>query len=390
MTATLIGTVVPARDRRIFAFLLGALLTETVFFVVLSPLLPIYVRDLHLGRTGAGVMTACYSIGYGLAAVPAGALVGKLGPRLVAIGGLTLVAASCATFGLAQDVVALDAARIVTGVGAASVWAGSIPWLLSLGNPRDRGRLIGLAFSAASGGACAGPALGALATVTGPRPAFLGLSVLIGLLAVTGTAVSAGREPPPTSRSPRALRTAVRAPGARRALAMVALPSLGFGVAGVLMPLRLRGLGVAEAGIAGAYLVAALLETIANPLIGRWFDRRGGSRVVRATMLASAACLIALALPLPAALLLVALVLSLPVIGTGWVTSLTQLSSAVERTGTQSGAALGLFNIDWAACQMIGAIGGAQASRLGSAVPFLVLAALYAVAVGRAGPSAPD
>ena len=56
-----------------FAYLLAALLVETLFFVVLSPLLPVYARELHLGRTGAGLMSACYAIGYGLAAVPAGA-----------------------------------------------------------------------------------------------------------------------------------------------------------------------------------------------------------------------------------------------------------------------------------------------------------------------------
>ena len=58
---------------------------------------------------------------------------------------------------------------------------------------------------------------------------------------------------------------------------MVVLPTLAFGASGVLLPLRLRGLGVAEVGIATAYLLAAILEVIVNPLVGRWFDRSGGA-----------------------------------------------------------------------------------------------------------------
>jgi predicted MFS family arabinose efflux permease len=300
---------------------------------------------------------------------------------------------SCAAFALVHDTVALDVARTVTGVGAAAVWAGSIPWLVSLGGEGNRGRLIGLAFSAASAGACAGPAVGALATLIGPRDAFLGLSVLILGLVVAGTLASTGREPPRPVRSPRALRRAVCSPGARLALAMVALPSLGFGVAGVLLPLRLRGLGVAEVLIATGYLVAAALEVMANALVGRWFDRSGGARVLRLTLLGSAACVTAMALPLPAPALLVALVLSLPVIGSVWVPSLGQLAASVEAGGGQAGVALGLFNVCWAACQIVGAVGGAQLSRLGQAIPFALLVSLYALgtrATGRLSPPAAE
>lgn len=117
---------------------------------------------------------------------------------------------------------------------------------------------------------------------------------------------------------------------------MVALTSMSFGAVGVLMPLRLRGLGVAEVGIAGA----------------RARTQPAGGRL-------------------------------------GWVTSLTLLSAAVERVGRQSGVALGLFNLDWAASQMLGAIGGAQLSWLGSGVPFIALVAAYALALARSGSAAP-
>jgi hypothetical protein len=118
---------------------------------------------------------------------------------------------------------------------------------------------------------------------------------------------------------------------------------------------------------------------IVNPLVGRWFDRSGGALVLRATLGGSAACVFALALPLPASVLLGVLVGSFPVLGANWVPSLAQLSASVEREGGASGVALGLFNISWAVSQVAGAVGGAELSRLGAAVPFLLLVALFLV-----------
>jgi predicted MFS family arabinose efflux permease len=390
MTVTDAGWLVPRSEWPVFAYLLAALLVETLFFVVLSPLLPVYARELHLGRTGAGLMSASYAIGYGLAAVPAGSLVGAIGQRWVSLGGLAMIGVSCAAFALGRQVVVLDVARLVTGAGAAAVWAGSIPWVESLGRPQDRGRLIGVAFSAASAGACAGPAVGAIATLTGPRPAFLGLSALIFALFAAGVVISAGQPPVPPRRVPRAVRSALRSPGTVTALAMVVLPTLAFGVSGVLLPLRLRGLGVAEVGIATAYLLAAVLEVVVNPLVGRWFDRSGGARVLRATLRGSAVCVLALALPLPASLLLGALVVSFPVLGASWVPSLAHLSALVERQGGGSGVALGLFNISWAISQVVGAVGGAELSHLGEAVPFLVLVVLFVIGARAASTIKPD
>jgi predicted MFS family arabinose efflux permease len=376
--------LIPRAQRRVFVYLLAALFVETLFFVVLSPLLPVYARELHLSRTAAGLMSASYSIGYGLAAIPAGAAVGVAGARRVSLGGLALVGVSCAAFGAARVPGLLDLARALTGAGAACVWAGSIPWLESLAGGHDRGRVIGIAFAAASAGSCAGPAVGALATVTGPRPVFLALSVVIGLLVVWGTVVSVGNEPPLPTRSDAGARQALssmrdglRAPQAGVALAMVALPTLGIGACGVLLPLRLRGLGVAELAIAVAYLTAAVLEVGANPLVGRWFDRRGGAVVLRWALLLCAACVTVLALPLPAAALLAALVLAYLVFNCCWVPALAQLSTTLERGGAAPGVALGLFNVSWAIFQVVGSIGGAELSRVGVAVPFLLLAVLF-------------
>jgi MFS family permease len=138
-TATRSARLVARADQGAFAFLLGAVMVEMIFFIVLGPLLPHYASTLHLSKLGAGLLSAAYSIGCGVAAIPAGAIVARVGPRSVTIGGLVIVGLACAGFAVGNSAVVLDGARIVQGVGAAAVWAGAIAWLMALGDGSDRG-----------------------------------------------------------------------------------------------------------------------------------------------------------------------------------------------------------------------------------------------------------
>ena len=151
------------------------------------------------------------------------------------------------------------------GVGGAAVWAGAIAWLMAIGTEADRGRLIGLAMAAGGIGACAGPAVGALAQAVGTEPTFLGLAGAILALAAAGVAVARHGPGHDAPRSPAGIRAALRFAGTRRALLVVAMPSIGYGVAGVLVPLRLHALGASAATIAGAYVVASLFEALVQP-----------------------------------------------------------------------------------------------------------------------------
>jgi MFS family permease len=368
------------RDRPVLVVLLIALTIEMVFFIVLGPLLPTYASDLGLSTSAAGLLSASYSIGCGVAAFPAGLLVARIGARTVTVGGLALIGVACAGFALATSIVALDVARIVQGIGAAALWSGAVTWLLELSDGAGRGRLVGLAFSAAAVGAALGPAVGALAGVAGSEPVFLALSACIVGLALAG-AVLARRRPGIGSVVPAQppLRRTLSRPVVR-ALGLVALPSIAFGIAGVLVPLRLHDLGAAVVAISVAYLVAAAVEAITQPVIGRWYDARGAVVVLRATLAASGAALVVLATGLPEWPLLVALAIAWPIFSTVWVPALAELTRSIEGTGGQHGVALGLFMACWACFQALGAIGGSTVEALGTAVPFVALAAAYAVA----------
>src|SRR3954447_6474312 len=75
---------------------------DTLFFAVLTPLLPHYADMLGLGKTGAGVLSAAYPAGVLVGALPSGLVAARLGVKPTVMVGLTLVGACIIVFGLAD------------------------------------------------------------------------------------------------------------------------------------------------------------------------------------------------------------------------------------------------------------------------------------------------
>src|SRR4029079_17059542 len=128
-----------------------------MFFAALTPLLPHYVHELHLGKAGAGVLQAMYPAGALLAGIPSGMLAARVGVKLTVLVGLSLLALTTVAFGLADSVWALDLARFLQGISSAFSWTGALAWLVAAAPAGRRGRLIGSAFGAAIAGAMFGP-----------------------------------------------------------------------------------------------------------------------------------------------------------------------------------------------------------------------------------------
>jgi len=80
---------------------------------------------------------------------------------------------------------------------------------------------------------------------------------------------------------------AVRRPEVLRAMWLVTLPALAFGALNVVGSLRLDSLGAGTAAVAITFLVAAGVEALMSPLVGRVSDRRGRLLPVRAGLAAS-------------------------------------------------------------------------------------------------------
>ena len=82
-----------------------------MFYAALTPLLPHYVDELGLSKTGAGFLAGSYALGALVAGIPAGMLATRVGVKptlLVGLGGMTV---TTALFGIADSEWLLDVAR---------------------------------------------------------------------------------------------------------------------------------------------------------------------------------------------------------------------------------------------------------------------------------------
>jgi MFS family permease len=363
--------------RRLLLVVSVIVLVDTTFYAVVAPLLPHLADEFGLSKASAGVLLAAYAAGTLAGAVPSGLLAARVGAKRTVLAGLALLAISSVGFALGHSAVALDAARFVQGLGGACSWAGGLAWLVAAAPPERRGELIGAALGAAIGGSLLGPVVGAAATAIGTGPVFGAFAVIAGALAAIAAATPGGGRTAVTGAS---LRATLTAPRVSSGMWLVALPGLGFGLIDVLVPLRLDHLGAAQAGVAAAFVVAAVAEGSVSPLVGRVSDRRGRLVPIRLGLAASAVLVVVLPAPASALLTAALLVITTAALGTFWAPAMAWLSDAAEAIGAHQGVAFGLVNLAWAAGMVLGAAGGgAMAAATGDAVPYIAFAALCLV-----------
>src|SRR4029077_1997325 len=75
----------------------------TLFFAVLTPLLPHYADALGLGKHGAGVLAAAYPAGAFFGAIPSGIVAALFGVKPTVLVGMSCVAVTTALFGFADE-----------------------------------------------------------------------------------------------------------------------------------------------------------------------------------------------------------------------------------------------------------------------------------------------
>ncbi len=359
--------------RGLLAFVCLVVFVDTVFYAAITPILPELSDEYDLSKTAAGVLAAAYPAGTFLGALPGGWLAARVGTRPTVLLGLGLLVASSVVFAFADSIVVLDVARFVQGIGGAASWAGALGWLIGAAPRERRGELIGTALAAAIIGALFGPVLGAAAGALGQAPVFATVAAMGAAMMVWALRLRAA-QPEGDSR----VSTLLASLGDRRVLAgmwLTTLPGVLFGTLAVLGPLRMDELGAGATGIAAAWLIAAALEAIVNPLVGRLSDRRG--RLIPSIAGVTGGGLVMLALPWPSSAWVLGglVILAAPAIGTLWTPAMAMLSDGAEAFGVDQGFAFALVNLAWATGQTAGAAGSARlADAAGDRVPYLVLA----------------
>jgi MFS family permease len=364
--------------RRLLLLASAVVFVDTAFYAAITPLLPHYVDELDISKSAAGVLAAAYPAGTFLGALPGGWLAARAGVRPTTLLGLTIMGVSSIAFAFGTSVVVLDVARFVQGVGGAMTWAGALGWLIGEAPRERRGELIGSAMGAAIVGALFGPVLGALADALGPEPVFSCVAVVAaGLIAWTLRTPARAPSPPPRLAT---LLEAVRDRSVQLGIWLMCVPGLLFGTLNVLAPLRMDALGAGAAVIAGCFLVAAALEAVVAPVVGRISDRRGRRAPARAGLAAGAVVMALLPWPTEAWQLGALIVLAAPAIGILWSPAIATISDGAERHGIEQAIAFAFVNVAWAFGQTAGAAGSAGlAEATTDRVPYLLLAAACAV-----------
>jgi MFS family permease len=360
--------------RRLLLLASAVVFVDTAFYAAITPLLPHYVEELGITKSAAGLLSAAYPAGTFLGALPGGWLAARAGVRPTTVLGLSIMAASSVAFAFGESIVVLDAARFIQGIGGAMTWAGALGWLIGEAPSERRGELIGSAMGAAIVGALFGPVLGAVADTVGPQPVFSGVGVVaLGLIAWTLSTPARRPAPPPRMAT---LLEALRDRSVLLGVWLMTVPGLLFGTIAVLAPLRMDELGAGAAVIAGCFLVAAGLEAIVAPVVGRISDRRGRRAPALAGIAAGAVVMALMPWPTAAWQLGALIVLAAPAIGILWSPAIATLSDGAERHGIEQAIAFALVNVAWAFGQTAGSAGSARlADATSDSVPYLLLAA---------------
>ena len=377
--------------RRLLALVSAIIFVDALLFTALTPLVPLYVEEFDLSKSGAGLLVGAFGAGALFGGIPGGLASARFGPKRAVVGGLVLLSVASFTFAAADTAATLGAARFVQGISSTATWAGALAWI-STSAPRDRrGEMIGTAFGAAVFGAVIGPVFGGIAEAAGIRLSFTIVGAL--MLAFAAFAAFAGTAPGETM-SLAGLRRAVRDARFLGGLWLNMLPAMLFGLLVVLTPLTLDDAGWGTFAIAAVFFAAGLLEVVLNPLLGRYTDRAGRLLPIRVALAASLVVAALLASSPSAALVALLICAAAISFGALYTPGMALTSHRAETVGLAQGLAFGVMNTAWAAGAVVGpTTGGALADAYGNAVPYVVGAALcaltFAATYGAAGRMAP-
>jgi len=360
--------------RRLLVLVSSIVFVDAMLFGALAPLVPGYADEFGLSKSGAGLLVGAFGAGAVLGGIPGGIAAMKLGPKRAVVFGLVLLGVASFGFALAAGPWALGLARFVQGFSSTITWAGALAWLTVAAPRSRRGELIGIAFGAAVFGAIIGPMFGALADAVSIRATFGAVGVIaLALAGWSASRPSAAADP----HAPASLLLALRDRRFLGGLWLNALPALLFGVLVVLAPLTLDDAGFGALAIGLVFFGAGLAETVANPLLGRFSDRRGRLLPIRLALAASVLVAAGFAFASRPAFVVALIVLAAISFGGFYTPGMALVSDRAESVGLAQALGFGIMNTAWALGNMTGPVaGGKLADLAGDALPYLLAAGL--------------
>ncbi len=370
-----------------FGTIWTAVAVDLIGFGIVLPILPLYAKRFHTTSFQATLLVAAFSAASFVCSPLWGRVSDRFGRKPVLLVSLTGTAIGSLVTGVAGGLAVLLVGRIIDGASGASVSVAQAA-AADLATPADRHRLFGLLGAAFGVGFVAGPALGSLAALGGPRLPFF----LAAVIATVNTVV-AGRRLPETHRAGAGARPTrpgpIAALAAGRGAGLAPLLAVGFcalvafsGFEATFALFGERRLGFGIASSAAVFTaVGAAIVAVQGGLVHRVVARFGEPRTLLGGLALNG---VGLALLAPAhSWALAAPALVGLTVGQGLVQT-TMVSSVAGRAGPERrGRILGAQQSVNGLARVVGpAIGGALLGSAATGLPYLLGAALSGLAAG--------
>jgi multidrug resistance protein len=364
-----------------FGTIWTAVALDLVGWGIVLPILPIYAERHTQDATVIGLLVASFSLMQLVFAPVLGALSDRYGRKPVLVFSLFGTAAGSLLMGLAGSIWLLFAGRIIDGISGSSISVAQAA-VVDVAPVEQRARLLGLLSAAFGVGFVAGPAIGGLAALGGPKLPFLVAAVIafvnalvaIRRLPETHTSRSRDRSAPDVASS------GTRKRGLRQLVVLNLVWLSAFSAFEATFALLGQDrFGLTEASIAAVFVGIGVFHVgvqtrMVHPLVARV----GESQALRAGLLSLVAGLLLVSAAHTWAVLVPAI--ALVTLGTGLVTP-TLSSLIADRGGAERrGSTLGVAQSAGALARVVGPIsGGFLFEHVGVPAPYLVGAALVFV-----------
>lgn len=371
-----------------FGTIWTAVALDLVGWGIVLPILPIYAERFTGDATVVGLLVASFSLMQLVFAPVLGRLSDRFGRKPVLVFSLLGTAAGSLLMGLAGSLWLLFAGRIIDGISGSSISVAQAS-VVDVAAPDQRARLLGLLSAAFGVGFVAGPALGGLAALGGPKVPFL----IASAIAFVNALVAIRRLPetnPAHVRSAAAEAPAAAPTGDRkrdlRRLVLLNLVWLSAFSAfeATFALLGERRFGLTEASIAAVFVGIGVFHAgVQTRLVHPVVERIGEARALRAGLLSLVVGLLLVAAAESWLLLVPAI--ALVTLGSGLATP--TLSSLIADRGGRDrrGSTLGMAQSAGALARVLGPIyGGALFEHAGIPAPYIVGAVLVVLAIGLA------
>ncbi len=161
------------------AVLSGVAFCVALGFGILAPALPVFARSFEVTALEASSVISAFALVRFITSPLSGALVDRMGERVVMSSGLIIVSVSSAMAGLSQSFTQLLVLRGIGGLGSSMFTVSAMALLLRVVETHQRGRAAGAFQGGFLLGGVAGPAVGGLVVAWSIRAPFFVYAVTL-------------------------------------------------------------------------------------------------------------------------------------------------------------------------------------------------------------------